>query len=225
VYEDVEAFLLPAGEFLEAKRARVMDQQDAVTKKRADVQDTAIRPCELRLERRTKDTKGKEGIEFVCGASGGPEAGYVLGVAGEDYSSMVTTCNSCPIPDALESRKSCLNLVPLRRFTGRSLPMIQPGAQRDQSGEGADAYFPCRWFYGLFGQKQPRDNTMCLGCPYWFPRPPRELIPNYWPETQRMLRVVNGEEKVASAPTGFTLSPQQPSEGNRWQRLLRKFHF
>ena len=202
-----------------------MDQQDAVIKKSAGGQDTTIRPCELRLERRIEDADGKERVEFVCGASGGPEAGYVLGVVGEDCSSMVAICNSCPIPDALESRRSCLNLVPIRRFTGRTLPMAQPQVPPGGGGEATDAYFPCRWFYTLYGQKQPRDNTVCLGCPYWFPRPPRALIPNYWPETQRMLRVVSGEEKGGRPPTGFYLPQQQPSEGNWWQRLLRKIHF
>jgi hypothetical protein len=204
-----------------------MHKQDTVTRKSAGVQDTAIRPCELRLERRTTDADGKERVEFVCGASGGPEAGYVLGVDGEDCTSMAAICNTCPIPDALESRRSCLNLVPIRHFSGRALPVVQPGAHGGGGGgETADAYFPCRWFYSLYGQRQPRDNTVCLGCPYWFPRPPRELIPNYWPETQRMLRIVNGEEKVARAPTGFGFSPRQPSrpEGSRWQRLLRKMH-
>lgn len=203
-----------------------MDQQDAATQKRADVQGTAIRPCELRLERRTRDANGKERVEFVCGASGGPEAGYVLGVAGEDCASMAAICNACPIPTALASRKSCLNLVPIRRFSGRALPMAQPDVSAGGGSEAADAYFPCRWFYPLYGQRQPRDTTVCLGCPYWFPRPQRELIPNYWPETQRMLRVVNGEEKVARAPTGFAFSPRQTSrpEGSRWQRFLHKFH-
>ena len=203
-----------------------MDQQDAVTQKRADVQGTAIRPCELRLERRTRDANGKERVEFVCGASGGPEARYVLGVAGEDSSSMAAICNACPIPAALESHRSCLNLVPIRRFTGRALPIEQPDAPQGGGSETADAYFPCRWFYSLYGQRQPRDNTVCLSCPYWFPRPQRELIPHYWSETRRMLRIVNGEEKVARAPTGFAFSPRQPSqsEGNRWQRFLRKIH-
>ncbi len=42
-------------------------------------------------------------------------------------SSLVAICNTCPIPDALEARQSCLNLVPMRRFPGwkRSLPMVQ----------------------------------------------------------------------------------------------------
>ncbi|MHB8595699.1 MAG: hypothetical protein ACYDER_02675 [Ktedonobacteraceae bacterium] len=201
-----------------------MEQHDAVTKKSTSIQDIAVRACELRIERRSRDAQGKERIEFACGASGGPESGYVLGIAGEDCSSLAVICNSCPIPDALESRRSCLNLLPVRRFTDRAVPMAQSGTLRGEGGEAADSYFPCRWFYGLFGQEQPRDNTMCLSCPYWFPRPPHELIPNYWPETQRMLRIVSGEEKVASVPGGFTPSPQRLSGGPWWQRLLRKMH-
>jgi len=103
--------------------------------------------------------------------------------------------------------------------------MAQPDTLEGEGGESADAYFSCRWFYKLYREKQPRDNTMCLGCPYWFPRPPVELIPHYWSETQRMLRIVNGEEQVASLPTGFYLSPQCHSGGAWWQRLLRKMHF
>ncbi|HVB72938.1 MAG TPA: hypothetical protein VNE38_05225 [Ktedonobacteraceae bacterium] len=202
-----------------------MNQQDAITKKNTGIQDQ-VRTCELRMERGSIDARGNERIEYVCGASGGTEHGYVLGVAGEDSAAMRAICNACPIPDALESRRACLNLVPVRRFGVRSLPVIQPGAQGSQSGETvAEVYFTCRWFYKLYREKQPRNNSMCLGCPYWFPRPPVELIPRYWPETQRMLRIVNGEEKVASALTGFTISPQRPSEGAWWQRLLRKIHF
>ncbi len=197
-----------------------MDEQGAVAKKCTNNQDTTVRACELRLARRSI-AHGNEHVEFVCGASGGPESGYVLGVVGEDLSSMAAICNSCPIPDALESRRACLNLVPVRRFGVRSLPMIQPGVP---GGEAAGTYFPCRWFYTLFGQKQPRDNTMCLGCPYWFPRPPHERIPNYWPETQRMLRVVSGEESTAGPPTGFTPASRPPPAGTWWQRLLQKVH-
>lgn len=191
------------------------------------VQSMAVRACELRLERRTRAADGTERVEYICGASGGPDHGHVLGVAGEDLSSMVAICNACPIPDALESRRSCLNLVPVRRFSGgkRSLPMVQHGAQGEQSVEAAEAYFPCRWFYSLFGQQQPRDNTMCLGCPYWFPRPPCELIPRYWPETQKMLRIVSGEESTLGPPTGlYSRAPQRPRGRSWWQRLREKVH-
>ena len=162
----------------------------------------------------------------LCGAGGGPEHGYVLGVAGEDLSSMVAICNACPIPDALEARKSCLNLVPVRRFSGgrRSLPMIRPNGEAAHSSEPADAYFPCRWFYTLYGQDQPRDTSICQSCQHWFPRPPRELIPGYWPETQKMLRVVSGEVSTAGPPTGFTPDFRERPATSWWQRLLGKLH-
>jgi len=169
------------------KRVRTMDQRSASGKNSTLIQGSAVRACELRLERLTFTADGTERVEFLCGASGGPEHGYVLGVTGGDLSSMVATCNACPIPDALEARSSC------------------------------------RWFYTLYGQNQPRDTTVCQSCPYWFPRPPRELIPNYWPETQKMLRVVNGEESTSGPPTGFTPAARQPPK-TWWQRLRQMIH-
>ncbi len=203
-----------------------MDQCNASVKNSTIIQGSAVRACELRLERRTLTADGTERLEFLCGASGGPEQGYVLGMAGDDLSSMVAICNACPIPDALEGRKSCLNLVPVRRFSGgrRSLPMIQPHGEAAHSSEPVDAYFPCRWFYTLYRQNQPRDTSVCQSCPHWFPRPPRELIPNYWPETQKMLRVVNGEESVVGPPTGFTPASREQPARSWWQQLFRKIH-
>jgi hypothetical protein len=203
-----------------------MDKRGAVAKKSTNIQGAAVRACELRLERHTRDANGQERVEFVCGASGGPEDGYILGVAGEDISSMVAICNSCPIPDALEAPQSCLNLVPVRRFSGgkRSLPMLQSSMQPSQSSESAGAYFPCRWFYTLYGQRQPGDTTVCRSCTHWFPRPPRELIPDYWPTTQKMLRVVNGEESTLGPPTGFSPLAREASSRTWWRRVLQKIH-
>src|SRR5690348_2575894 len=90
-----------------------MDRQDAVTKKSTGMQETAIRPCELRMERRTRDADGKERIEFVCGASGGPEAGYVLGVAGEDCAAMAAICNACSNRRIFRTRRSLVALQPV----------------------------------------------------------------------------------------------------------------
>jgi hypothetical protein len=208
---------------------RVMDQGSATAKNRTLVQGTAVCSCELRLERYTRDTDGTERIEFLCGAAGGPEHGYILGVAGEDLASLTALCNACPIPDALESQRSCLNLVPVRRFSAgkRNLPVLQPPVRASDSrepGEPVDAYFPCRWFYSLYGQNQPHDTSFCQSCPHWFPRPPRERIPDYWPATQKMLRVVNGEESAARSATGFTPASRQPPARTWWQRLLQKVH-
>jgi hypothetical protein len=208
------------------KQVRTMDQSCAATKNSVIIQGTAVRACELRLERRTVAADGTERVEFICGASGGPEHGYVLGLAGEDISSMITTCNACPIPDALEGRRSCLNLVPVRRFSGdkRSLPMAQSQMQAAHSSAPADAYFPCRWFYTLYGQDQPRDTLPCQSCPHWFPRPPLELIPGYWPETRKMLRIVKGEERIPRPPTGFSPAPKSPAARTWWQKLRRYLH-
>jgi hypothetical protein len=204
-----------------------MNQSSTSAKNTTVIQGVAVRSCELRLERCTVETDGTERVEFICGASGGPEHGYVLGRAGEDLSSMVAVCNTCPVPDALEARQSCLNLVPVRRFPGgkRSLPMYQPDRQPANPDEPVETYFPCRWFYTLYLQNQPRDTTVCRSCTYWFPRPPLELIPNYWPETQKMLRVVNGEESTTLPPTGIfrPASPRPPAKP-WWQRLREKVH-
>lgn len=130
-----------------------------------------------------------------------------------------------PIPDALESYRSCLQLVPVRPFPAgqRVLPVIQPTQQSQTETPSAEAFFPCRWFYTLYGQKQPRDCSPCVGCPYWFPRPPLELIPGYWPETQKMLRIVTGEERIENPPTGFRPSQETPPQ-TFWEKLRSKIH-
>ena len=205
-----------------------MDQRNASVKNCMSIQGSTVRACELRLVRRTVTVDGTEQVEFLCGAGGGPEQGHVLGVAGGNLSSMVAICNACPIPDALEAHQSCLNLVPVRRFPGgkRSLPMVQSLASQavpSRSSEPVESFFPCRIFYTLYRQNQPRDTIVCRSCTHWFPRPPFELIPDYWTETQKMLRVVNGEESTLGPPTGFAPASPQPS-GTWWRRLLQRVH-
>ncbi len=203
-----------------------MERHQAATTCMAMIQGHAVRSCELRLERQGSDVQGVARVEYLCGASGGPEQGYILAREGEDLSAMLTVCNRCPIPDALASHRACLNLVPVRRFPGgkHPLPVIQPEELPDQQHEPADASFTCRWFYTWYGQQQPRTIDMCLGCPHWFPRPPRELIPNYWPATRKMLRIVNGEESTARPPTGFAPTPPAPP-GGWWRQIWRRLHF
>ena len=201
-----------------------MDQGNRSAHKSLTSAETIVQPCELRLERRTVAPDGTERMEFVCGASGGPERGHMLGVAGEDLSSLAAICNACPVPEALASRRACLNLVPVRRFPGgkHSLPVLQSPGSPAESNEQTDTFFVCRWFYTLHGQDQPRTTMMCRYCPHWFPRPPRELIPDYWQETRKMLRVVNGEESTRQEPLGFAPAPPPPPATTWWQRLLEK---
>ena len=98
-----------------------MDQRNGSAKNSTSIEGAAVRACELRLEWRTPIVDRTERVEFLCGASGGPEHGYVLGMARGDLFSMVANCNACSIPDALEARRSCLNLVSVRRFSGGEL--------------------------------------------------------------------------------------------------------
>lgn len=200
-----------------------MEQANTSNKAMTVIQGRAVRTCELRLERRVNDEQVQERIEYVCGASGGPEHGYVLARNNEDLSPMLDICNHCPIPDALEHRRACLNLVPVRAFSGNrsALPVIQPHTSLPH--EFAETYFTCRWFYTLYGQKQPHNISMCLGCPHWFPRPPHEMIPDYWPFTHKMLRIVTGEEPVARPSTGFTPATHKVAD-RWWQRLLHTLH-
>ncbi len=78
-----------------------MDQSGVVANNSTIIEGAVVRTCELRLERRTLDVSGNEQVEYLCGASGGPEHGHVLAMAGGDMSSLVATCNTCLIPDAL----------------------------------------------------------------------------------------------------------------------------
>jgi hypothetical protein len=182
-----------------------MNQQRISSEKKVPSLASTLRPCELRLERPGRAPDGGERAEFVCGASGGPEDGYFLGVVGEDLASVAAICNACPIPDALASHRSCLNLVPVRRFSGgrRSLPVLQTNHQAAGPEEQPDTRFACRWFYTLYGEAQLRDTWMCQDCPHWFPRPPLKLISEYWEETHKMLRIVTDEQNILRPPTGF----------------------
>lgn len=204
-----------------------METETSSANKYTTIRGRQVRSCELRIIRRVADTEGRERVEYICGASGGPEKGYALGSSDDDGASLAAICNACPIPDVLESKQSCLQLVPVRHFVAgkRPLPVIQPGDVSNAAtcNEPTEAYFPCRWFYTLFGQKQPRDTLMCQSCPYWFPRPPLELIPGYWNTTQKMVRIVTGEERIEMHPTGFRLSQETPPK-TLWEKLRRKIH-
>ncbi len=63
----------------------------------------------------------------------------------------------------------------------------------------------------------------CVSLPHRFPRPLRELIPAYWSETQKMLRMVNGEEKT-SRPAGLTPAFPRPRARHQWQSRFQNLH-
>jgi hypothetical protein len=191
------------------------------------IQGVHVRVCELRLERPASESNSQERMDYLCGASGGYEQGAVLGNS-DNGAAIAAICNACPIPDVLESKRSCLQLVPVRHFNvgKRPLPVVQTihASVDDMGDEPARAYFPCRWFYTLFGQRQPQDTLLCQGCPYWFPRPPVELIPNYWETTQKMVRIVSGEERIERPMTGLKLSQPPPPPKTFWEKIRRRIH-
>lgn len=205
------------------------EQETLPTKQYIIIQGVQVRACELRLERSVCVGEERECVEYLCGASGGYEQGAVLGNSDEGGAAVAALCNVCPIPDALEGKCSCLQLVPVRCFNAGKHPL--PVVQSTQpSGEGmsdepANVYFPCRWFYTLFRQHQPQDTLMCQSCPYWFPRPPVELIPRYWETTQKMVRVVTGEAQIENTITKLNVSQESPPAKTLWEKLRRKIHF
>jgi hypothetical protein len=205
------------------------EQETLPTKQYTIIQGVQVRACELRLERPTPGGEDHVYVEYLCGASGGHEQGTVLGNSDEGGAAVAVICNSCPIPDVLESKCSCLQLVPVRHFTvgKHPLPVVQCAHSSGEgaSDESANVYFPCRWFYTLYGQHQPQDMLICQSCPYWFPHPPVELIPHYWETTQKMLRIVTGEEQIEKPVTNLYSSKESPPAKTLWENLRRKIHF
>ena len=75
-----------------------MDQSGVVANNSTIIEGAVVRRCELRLERRTLDASGNEQVEYLCGASGGPEHGHVLATSGGDMSSLVATVTPALFP-------------------------------------------------------------------------------------------------------------------------------
>jgi hypothetical protein len=153
-----------------------------------------LQPCELRREERNA-----EDILLICGASG-----TALGRPGRDDAAIAANCNACPIPEALRDRRACLHLRPIRLH---------------EAGEW-QAFLSCRWFYNLRPEWQPRSlDTLCAGCPYWFPRPPAENIPRYWDETEHIRRVVVRARSRAQTVTQAEALPAPSKPPGLRQRL------
>jgi len=170
-----------------------------VTRPRSAAPDDApsgeqLQPCELRRE-----VHDAESVLLVCGASG-----TALGRPGRDDATIAAACNACPIPEALRDRRACLHLRPIRLH----------------EADKWQAFLSCRWFYNLRPEWQPRSlDTLCTGCPYWFPRPPVESIPRYWDETEHIRRVVSrARTQKRDVPEQRQTPPPSRSAGF-WQRL------
>ena len=163
--------------------------------------EPGVPACELRWERPIEGD-GSGAVEIVCLAAGGKR----LGLKGGDSSELLATCGPCPIPRET-ARRPCLFLVPIK-------------TERDHQ---VREYFICRWFYRL-GPEQPSTTTswMCVGCPYWFPRPPLKLLKDYEKATHKMIQYHQEvwAGRVTRERLGFwpaTWSPPTPW----WRRLLR----
>ncbi len=182
--------------------------------------------CELRLVQGRLEPEGGERLTVVCGASGGPEEGVVLARAGEDTFFLEATCRACPIPAALKARQSCLHLVPVRRFPGQGSEPPEQIAQALHGAKGVrlgtDALrtsFPCRYFYQVGTQAWSPDTFWCKRCPYWFPRPPVEMIPRYWETSKRVIAVLDGKEPLGNRLNVPPPSPPKLGRRSPWRWL------
>jgi hypothetical protein len=160
-----------------------------------------IPACELRWERPIEGD-GTGAVEIVCMAAGGKR----LAVKGGDVTDILVTCGSCTIPQET-ARRPCLFLVPIKLERDRKV--------RD--------YFICRWFYSL-KPEQPATSTdwMCGGCPYWFPRPPLNLLEDYEDATDRMIRYHQDvwAGRLPHKPLVFWSGPWSPPLP-WWKRFLK----
>lgn len=161
-----------------------------------------LQPCELRWERPVEGD-GSGATEIVCMAAGGKR----LALKGGDEREMRATCGSCTIPSE-SARRPCLYLVPIK--TERA------GQMRD--------YFDCRWFYTL-KPEEPATKTdwMCLGCPYWFPRPPIHFYKDLERVTRKLIQYHQDAWAGCLPRPRFWLDPPPWSKPvPRWKRLLRR---
>jgi len=71
-------------------------------------------------------------------------------------------CGSCSVPGMLAAERSCLHLI----------------AWAEVEGAGSEGNFACRFFHPLYDAPW-RNIEVCASCPYWFPRPPLELISDH----------------------------------------------
>jgi len=165
--------------------------------------ESGLQPCELRWKRPIEGD-GSGAVEIVCMAAGGKR----LAVKGGDDGDMLATCGSCTIPSET-ARRPCLYLVPIK--------MERDHTVRD--------YFICRWFYRLRPEK-PATTTSCIcdGCPYWFPRPPLNLLKDYERATHKIIKYHEDAWAGRLPPSPLSAwTKHWPPAVPRWKRLLRPF--
>ena len=162
--------------------------------------EPGLPPCELRWERPIEGD-GSGAVEIICIAAGGKR----LAVKGGDPREMLATCGSCTIPKE-SARRPCLYLLPIK-------------TERDSQVRD---YFLCRWFYTL-KPEEPATKTdwMCVGCPYWFPRPPIHFFKDLERITQKLPQYPQDvwAGRITRKPLGFWPAPWSPPIP-RWKRLL-----
>jgi hypothetical protein len=139
-----------------------------------DQADKWLPQCELRIAKAAA-MGGKGNVELVCGAGE-----ISLGSPEPDNPALRGICGECDVPAALASPSACLYLVPIRAM----------------APEGLRSYYACRWFYSLNPRLLPTSVASCQGCPYWFPRPPLELIKGYWDISGKVLHLFLGDRPL-----------------------------
>src|SRR6266511_1319424 len=133
-------------------------------------------------EFRTLDRSGVYRCDAAEGASLGPRDGELV----------QQICGSCSVPAVLASDRSCLHLIAWAEV-------------EDARSEGK---FACRFFHPLYDA--PWDDIgVCATCPYWFPRPPLELLPDHaeWIARMKDFYTSEGQAKDRGASTGRRLEP------------------
>ncbi len=103
-------------------------------------------------EFRTLDQSNVYRCSAAEGASLGPRDGELVR----------QICGSCSVPAVLASEGSCLHLI----------------AWAEVEDERSEGNFACRFFHPLYDAPW-HDTAVCTTCPYWFPRPPLELLPDH----------------------------------------------
>lgn len=117
-------------------------------------------------EFRTLDGSGVYRCDAADGASLGPREGALVR----------QICGSCSVPAVLASDRSCLHLV----------------AWAEIEHERSEGKFACRFFHPLYDAPW-RGIGVCATCPYWFPRPPLELLSDHAEWIARMKHFYTSE--------------------------------